>query len=970
MRRLTLTIALLPMCATLAVPVDASGSKPSPREHLSMDAGWHFAFGHPSDPGQDFRHGTGYFSYLAKAGFGDGPAGGLLDARDRPFDDRAWRILDLPHDWAVEAPFDPRGSHSHGYKAVGRGFPETSVGWYRRAFLIPASDLGRRITIELDGVYRNASVWVNGFYLGTEPSGYAGFDFDITDYLKYGERNVVAVRVDASMEEGWFYEGAGIYRHVWLTKTAPLHVGRHGTFVTSVLDGEDAEVTVRTSVANDGEAAVGFAIHHEVFDEAGRSIASGRLRDLTLEPGARAEAPCALHLARPQLWSPETPHLYRVVTELRSVGVLTDRYETVFGVRTLRFDPERGFFLNGRHVLLRGTNNHQDHAGVGVAIPDALQDFRIRRLKEMGSNAYRCSHNPPTPELLDACDRLGMLVIDENRLMGSNRWHLDLLERMIRRDRNHPSVILWSLGNEEWGIEGNDVGARITKTMQDFAKRLDPTRRTTAAGSGGWGHGTSSVIDVMGFNYIFNGDIDRQHADFPEQPAVGTEESTTSATRGVYVDDPGRGHMGPGDRQPDGRSIEKGFEFYAERPFLAGLFFWTGFDYRGEANPYGWPQVTSQYGILDLCGFPKDTFYYLTARWKGEPIVHLSPHWSWKGREGQPIEVRAETNCDSVELLLNGKSLGRKQAEPYSHVGWQVPYAPGRLEARGFRGGQVVARDTVETTGAPATLALVPDRRTMQADGEDASVVTVEVRDGEGRLVPTAADEIAFGLDGPGRIIGVGNGDAASHEPDRFVDRVQLVRIGQLKMQAVESAETPREVAFDWDDAGWPSALNPQGEYTPLDPDKIHVVRGTFELPELADASVAAVFVKSLAEEQAVYVNGRRVLAGMKRDDPSPRVGLDTSILRAGKNVYAVVGPPLARRFRYEVLNTDPGVVQIVTPAGPWKRRAFNGLAQVIVAAGRKPGELTLRADAAGLTGAVLRIDVQPAVPRPAVPLE
>ena len=303
-----------------------------------------------------------------------------------------------------------------------------------------------------------------------------------------------------------------------------------------------------------------------------------------------------------------------------------DSYETTFGIRTVRFDPNEGFFLNGKHVKIKGTADHQDHAGVGIAVPDALQEFRIRQLKEMGSNAIRTAHNPPSPELLDACDRLGMLVLDENRLMGVNQEHFDCLERFMKRDRNHPSVVLWSLGNEEWAIESNIKGARVGATMQAFAQRLDSSRAFTAAISGGWDNGTGTVMQVMGYNYIVQGDIDEHHKKFPWQAGIGTEESNTGGTRGIYVSDDAKAHMAPHSRENAG--TEAGWKFYAARPFLCGLFYWTGFDYRGEMNPYDWPAISSQYGILDVCGFPKDIFYYLKSWWGKDPVLHIVPDWN------------------------------------------------------------------------------------------------------------------------------------------------------------------------------------------------------------------------------------------------------------------------------------------------------------------------------------------------------
>ncbi len=766
-----------------------SAEAPAGRERIRWNEGWRFAFGHPSDTQKDHGHATGYFSYITKTGFGDGPAAAV-----GKFDDSSWRVLDLPHDWAVEMPFSGNASHSHGYRTVGPRFPDTSVGWYRKTFRIPAEDFGRRISVAFDGVFRASRVWVNGFYLGEEPSGYLNFRYDITDYLNYGGENVIAVRVDATMEEGWFYEGAGIYRHVWLEKTAPVHLVADGTAIETEVDARGAAtVRVRSEVTHAlGRAEpVEVLVNYTIVDADGAEVARATSASRKLAVGDTVEVEATLSVAQPRLWDLESPTLYTLVAEVAAGGRAVDRVETCFGIRTIRFDPNEGFFLNGRHVKLKGTNNHQDHAGVGAAIPDALQDFRIQRLQAMGSNIYRASHNPPTPELLDACDRLGMLVIDETRLMGSNPLHLDAVKRMIRRDRNHPSVILWSLGNEEWAIEGNVFGERITTTMQAFAKKLDPTRPTTVAISGGWG-GISKVVEVMGVNYIKHGDTDKQHAEYPWQIILGTEETTTQATRGIYVDDHARGHLAPLEDGTSGGNVETGWKHYAARPYLAGVIYWTGFDYRGEPNPLAWPAVSSQFGILDTCGFPKDSFYYLKAWWSDEPVLHIFPHWNWPGREGQEIDVRAHSNHDAVELFLNGKSLGKQDMPRNGHLAWKVAYAPGVLEARGYRGGKVVETKRVETTGAPAKLVLTAHRTELVADNHDVAVIDVSVVDAQGRAVPVADNLVTFEITG-GKIIGVGNGDPGSHEPDKASERKLFNGLAQV---IVQTTHTPGPIVL------------------------------------------------------------------------------------------------------------------------------------------------------------------------------
>ncbi|HUO56937.1 MAG TPA: glycoside hydrolase family 2 TIM barrel-domain containing protein, partial [bacterium] len=605
-------VCFLALLLLLALPrvveAQADSAASSPRERLLMDSGWRFALGHATDPDKDYGYGKAYFSIFAKAARADGPA-------DPAFDDRAWRTLDLPHDWAVELPFDANAGFSHGYKALGRNFPQNSVGWYRRHFSIPASDKGRRISLVFDGIFRDSLVWVNGIYLGREQSGYNDIRYDITDDLNWGGDNEVSVRVDATQEEGWFYEGAGIYRHAWMTKTSPLHVDYNGVFVTTSLGKGMAEVTAQTTLVNEKlKEKASFQLEQSVLDDRGQTVAQGKLRAMSLGAGVSQTYTVKMRVPHPRLWYLEGPTLYKLVTTLVSGGEVVDRVETSFGIRTVRFDPNQGFFLNGRRVELKGTCNHQDHAGVGAAMPDALQDFRIKTLKSMGCNAYRCSHNPPTPELLDACDRLGMLVLVETRLMGTAPELLDRYKRMVMLDRNHPCVFAWSLGNEEWGIEFNDYGSQMTAPLQEFMKKWDPTRRLTAAIDGGWGVGTSKVIDVMGFNYIDHGDTDDFHAKHPDRSSFSTEEATTHQSRGVY-DTAVYGREGPTDRVKEDDGIERIWKYYVKRPYLGGLFLWTGFDYRGEENPFHYPAIASQYGVLDLCGFPKDCFDYLRCWW-------------------------------------------------------------------------------------------------------------------------------------------------------------------------------------------------------------------------------------------------------------------------------------------------------------------------------------------------------------------
>jgi beta-galactosidase len=744
---------------SLALPDQAS-----PRELLRLDTGWKFHLGDAASIEGDFGYGQALL--YAKAG----EAGGAV-APD--FDDSSWRTLDLPHDWAVEQDFvqvDDENVCAHGYKPIGRQFPKTTIGWYRKTFTLPKSDRGRRLAVRFDGVFRDCQVWFNGNFLGRNFSGYSGFLFDLTDYAEFDRPNVLVVRVDASLYEGWFYEGAGIYRHVWLEKYDWLHIPEYGLFVWTEVGPQAAQVNVETQVFNQSLRAASGELRTFILDDRGRTVASSDPEPFRLEADLVAAVKQRLPVSNPRLWSLEDPALYRLVSEVRSGGRLVDRKETEFGIRTVLFDKDRGFFLNGRPVKIQGVCCHQDHGGVGSALPDALQYYRIARLKEMGCNAYRTSHNPPTPELLQACDRLGMLVMDENRLMGSAPELLGQFEHLILRDRNHPSVIIWSLGNEEFTIQDTPTGRRIAQSLKQRQRELDPTRLCTYAGNNGRNFaGINEVVDVRGFNYHLD-EIEAYRAEHPDQPLWGAETASTVCTRGIYANDTERGYVADYDLNfpPWASTAETWWSLYAVRPWLAGGFAWTGFDYRGEPTPYAWPCINSHFGIMDMCGFPKNIYYYYQAWWTDKDVLHLSPHWNWPGREGQVIDVWCHSNCDSVELFLNGRSLGRRDMPRYSHLEWKVPYEPGVLSAKGWRGGRVVTA-RVETTGDPVSLRLEPDRASARADGEDVVVFTVSALDGLGRSVPVADNLVRFAVSGPGRIVGVGNGDPSSHEPDKYL---------------------------------------------------------------------------------------------------------------------------------------------------------------------------------------------------------
>ena len=743
-------------------------------ERLRFDDGWMFAFGNASDPARDFGCGTEYFNYLTKANsiHNEGPYCDKFDAGRWP---NEWRPVTLPHDWVVDLPFSPEASHSHGYKTVGYRYPETSVGWYRKVFAIPADDLGKHISLRFDGIFRDARVWVNGFYLGNEPDGYAAQVYDISEYLNYGGDNVVAVRADATLEEGWFYEGAGIYRHVWLDKTDPLHIAPFGIFIHADLDEpfDKAMITVETTVDNKGLAPADYEVRNTLIAPDGSRVVMPPTAVAALAAKDSRLSVARISIDNPQLWDIDNPRLYSLETEIVSNGKIVDSRLIRTGIRHIRFDADNGFFLNGRHVKIKGVNMHQDHPGVGTAIPDALQAYRLRELKKYGVNAYRSSHNPMTPEMIDACDSLGILVMEENRLTGVNDYHIRLLRQMIERDRNHPSIIVWSIGNEEWGTEWNDFGRRISASMREYCHRIDSTRPVAVATAGG--PTVVETVDIAGYNYVLQNPIDRHRADYPRRIALGTEETTGCGARGVYYDDHARGFMKAINLSPNGpdsiyNAIERGWKFYDERPWLGGLFYWTGFDYRGESNPMVYPATGSQFGVLDYCGFPKDEAFYLKAWWTDEPVLHIFPHWNLKGHEGEPVSIRAYSNMDEVELFVNGQSLGRKQMPVNGHLSWDAVYSPGEVRAVGYKRGEQLMETLIETTGETQRISLDVDRSSIKADGMDVAVVAVSMLDGSDRFVPDANVELTLRAEGPIRILGAGNGDPTFKACERPAD--------------------------------------------------------------------------------------------------------------------------------------------------------------------------------------------------------
>lgn len=707
------------------------------------------------------------------------PANTLVDA---------WRTVTLPHDFVLEGEFTSDLPTKNGGLRGGRA-------WYVKKFDLPESDRGRRIAIEFDGVYRDSSVYCNGHFVGRHLSGYTSFGFDITDVCNFGGANSIAVHVDATLNELWSYEGGGIYREVRLVKSHLVHVSQWGVFVrTGGADDPgktETEVTIRNSTYRDAEVVV----RCRIIDRAGVEVA--RAQSPVMVPLlSDAVKTVTLSVKDPKLWNLEEPTLYTMAVDACVEGVTVDTFEQTFGFRFIRFDPDKGFHLNGKPVKLKGTCCHQDSGGVGIAVPPGLVAWRILKLKSFGCNALRTSHNPPNPELLDCCDRLGMLVMDEIRIPGISREQREDMVDLVRRDRNHPSVILWSLGNEEFKLQGTELGENLLRRLQHIAHQLDPGRPATYAFVGDWFTASEFYdqhnfrVDVFGANYRCRGGshcYDEFHAKYPDMPMIGSETWGGTCSRGLYEDD----HCPVAKRwldeklsagwkddkryisayanwtTPWGYTIEEMWQDCVSRPFLAGCFIWTGFDYRGETTPYLWPAVITRFGVIDLCGFYKPVAHYLRAWWRpDEPHIFLMPHWNWEGHEGESIAVRCYANASEVDLLLNGQSLGRKVMPVNDRLEWQVPYASGELMAVGYDAhGREVSRVVNRTAGPPAAVSLECERV------DNILVVNAAIVDAHGTLCPRADNEVVFECDGAVRLLGVGNGNPLSHEPDQGTNR-------------------------------------------------------------------------------------------------------------------------------------------------------------------------------------------------------
>lgn len=768
----------------------------APRERYLFDFGWKFQFGNGIDPAKDLGFGIGQ---------GDFAKTGEFEFAKVKYDDSKWRELNLPHDWAVELPFvHDDVQMSHGYKPIGRRYPETSVGWYRKNFDIPASDAGKRIYLDFDGAFRDVLIWVNGCFIGRNDNGYVPFRFDITDFLAVGVKNCVTTRVDASFGDGWFYEGAGIYRHVWLTKTAPVHLGRYESYVRAAYrpGAGSSSLELVTVVENRSPKAASARVTWKVLDPSGKTVATAEAASQSIAPDGSASCTATASINDPVLWSTDAPNLYSAIVTVESEGKPVDAEKINFGIRSAVFDADKGFLLNGKSIKIQGTCNHQDHAGVGAALPDRLQYFRVAVLQQMGCNAVRTSHNMPTPEWVEACERMGMLMMCETRQMSSNPESLAQLGTMVKRFRNSPSIVIWSIGNEEWEMQSEmaEQGAKVGASMVQLCHELDPTRVVSAAVNGNNKKGVSDAFDIIGFNYNL-AFPDEYHKNNPKKAVYGSETSSAIGTRGEYASDPLRNVVNSYDGVvPWGETAEEWWKFYGTRDWMAGGFAWTGFDYRGEPTPYGWPSINSQFGIVDMCGFPKDNFYYYKAWWGKEPSLHIFPHWNWTGREGDQIKVWVYSNLDEVELFVNGASAGSQKVPHLGHVEWSVKYEPGMIEARGSRGGQVVLTEKRETTGPAAAIRLAADRAEIDADGEDVAVIRVEGLDKQGRIDPIAHNLLRFKVSGQGALIGVGNGDPNCQESDKEPVRSLFNGLAQV---IVQSTKEPGEIRIEAVKEGW-----------------------------------------------------------------------------------------------------------------------------------------------------------------------
>ena len=744
--------------------------------------------------------------------------GDVSDGQRIDLDDSSWRKLNLPHDWSIEGEFAEKNPAGTGGGALPGG-----TGWYRKSFIVPATAKGKLLFVDFDGVYRKGEVWLNGHYLGKRPYGYSSFQFELTPYINFGAKNLIAVKVDNSEQpNSRWYSGSGIYRNTWLTTIDPIHVDHWGTWInTPEVNEQLAKVAIQTTVINQSQQDLSLTVTSILSDSAKREVARSST-PASMKKGESSIAGQTLSISNPILWSDDKPYLYKAISQVESNGRIVDRYETPFGVRYFSFDINKGFSLNGKHVKIRGVCNHHDLGALGAAVNRRALERQLEMLKAMGVNGIRTSHNPPAPELLELADEMGFIVMDEafdiwkkektkfDYHLDWDEWHKRDLEDLILRDRNHPSVIIWSIGNEvaeQWG--SHPEAGIISKELVSIVKNLDQTRPITAACNFVSTDNTlitAGNLDLVGTNYA-HAEMHKFPQMFPNRPLIYTETTSALATRGSYDmpsdqirrwprkwDEPLKD--GNADfscsaydncSTPWGSTHEETWKLIKKHDFISGMFIWTGWDYIGEPTPYPWPAISSYFGIIDLAGFPKDSFYMYQSEWTSKPVLHLLPHWNWK--QGEMVDVWAYFNADEVELFLNGKSLGTKRKTGDDlHVSWRVPFEPGVLKAVSRRNGKVELTKEVSTAGEAAKLVLVPDRKIIQADGTDLSFVTVKVVDKNGVVVPRADNLVNFTLSGPGFVAGVDNGSEISHESFKASHRKAFHGLAMAIVQSKGSA--------------------------------------------------------------------------------------------------------------------------------------------------------------------------------------
>lgn len=736
-------------------------------------------------------------------------------AASKKYNDSEWRTVDLPHDFVAEGKYCFKNSKNDGMcdipemESIGSrlfagGCLEGGIAWYRKKLKTDKSFIGKRVYIYFDGVYRDSTLYVNQYYVGNHKSGYTSFYYDITDFISIGEENIIVVRVDATEREGWWYEGGGIYRSVRIEVVDNIHIEPDGVFVTAKPDLKNgtAEIKINANILNRGFEEKSVWVEAEIKNDCGK-VVSRLDKAVSVKAWDNAEFSDGGIITGAKLWDIENPHLYSVKLRLYHNEKVCDEYTSRFGVRDIKFNSDSGFYLNGNNIKIKGLCCHHDHSGMGIAVTKSVNEYRINRIKSMGANAIRISHYPASPELLSICDEMGMLVFEETRRMSSAPEDIERLRSMIKRDRNHPSIFLWGIGNEEIFSQHRTETAGTTLTMKAEIQKLDPTRPVTSSvvcwdgerryDNAGMYIDVTKNLDVMGFNYCESA-WDDYHTRMPNQPVIITEASSNSGTRGCYGTDESKGHycVFDSDNINKCKSGEKAvkrdvgentWKKFAQRKYLSGIFLWTGMDYRGEPTPLGYPAVYSQFGIFDYCGFPKDNYYYYKSWWQNEDVLHIFPHWNFPDKIGEKIDVYCYSNLSEIELFVNDKSYGKKAVDKDWYLVWDdVVYEPGILIAKGYKNGEEVMIKTVTTTGEPHKINAQLYRDNIEVG--DTAIINISVMDKEGNTVPNADNKIKIEVSENGKFIGCGNGNPGDHDSDFIPERKAFNGLCQFLIKA------------------------------------------------------------------------------------------------------------------------------------------------------------------------------------------